>query len=136
MLGLSFGGFAKKLETFFTECLSYHHMAQGPEKFLHGLMLGALVSDHPIHSLKSSREAGKGRYDISMEPIRTSGPGFILELKKRMEAWTTKRVELQILSCERAPVWLRYARSSCKGADGPLGWALRKRLGLGVAWEL
>lgn len=53
----------------------------GAEGFYHGLALGlvALVDDH--YKIKSNRESGNGRYDISLIPREKKYPGIIMELK-------------------------------------------------------
>lgn len=53
----------------------------GAEGFYHGLTLGliALLDNHYI--IKSNRESGDGRYDISLLPREKKYPGIIMELK-------------------------------------------------------
>lgn len=53
----------------------------GAEGFYHGLVLGlsALMDNH--YKIKSNREAGDGRYDISLIPRENKYPGIIMELK-------------------------------------------------------
>ena len=53
----------------------------GAEGFYHGLMLGllALLDNH--YRIKSNRESGDGRYDISLFPKEKKYPGIIMELK-------------------------------------------------------
>lgn len=53
----------------------------GSEGFYHGLTLGlvALMDNH--YKIKSNRESGDGRYDISLIPRDNAYPGIIMELK-------------------------------------------------------
>lgn len=53
----------------------------GAEGFYHGMTLGlvALMDDH--YRIKSNRESGDGRYDISLIPRERKYPGIILEIK-------------------------------------------------------
>lgn len=53
----------------------------GAEGFYHGLTLGlvALMDDH--YKIRSNRESGDGRYDISLIPRENKYPGIIMELK-------------------------------------------------------
>ena len=53
----------------------------GAEGFYHGLALGlvALMDNH--YEIKSNRESGDGRYDISLIPREKKYPGIIMELK-------------------------------------------------------
>lgn len=53
----------------------------GAEGFYHGLALGlvAMMDDH--YKIKSNRESGDGRYDISLIPRENKYPGIIMELK-------------------------------------------------------
>lgn len=53
----------------------------GSEGFYHGLTLGlvALMDNH--YKIKSNRESGDGRYDISLIPREKKYPGIIMELK-------------------------------------------------------
>ena len=67
------------LERLLRESVSYYDTAK--EAFYHGLVLGlcAIFSDR--YQVTSNREAGEGRYDIQLMPIRPDDPGFIFELK-------------------------------------------------------
>lgn len=53
----------------------------GKEIFYHGLMLGLLALMDPQYRIKSNRESGDGRYDISLFPKGNGYPGIIMELK-------------------------------------------------------
>lgn len=51
------------------------------ESFYHGLMLGLLALLDNQYIIKSNREAGDGRYDISLLPRQNKYPAIIIELK-------------------------------------------------------
>ncbi len=52
-----------------------------PERFYHGFVLGLLVDNASGYTLKSNRESGFGRYDVVMEPKKTTNKAIILEFK-------------------------------------------------------
>lgn len=53
----------------------------GAEGFYHGLVLGLIALMDNQYKIKSNRESGDGRYDISLIPREKKYPGIILELK-------------------------------------------------------
>ena len=53
----------------------------GAEGFYHGLVLGLVALMDDQYRIRSNRESGDGRYDISMFPRKNKYPGMILELK-------------------------------------------------------
>lgn len=53
----------------------------GNESFYHGLVLGLIALMDNQYRIKSNRESGDGRYDISMFPRDGKNPGIIMELK-------------------------------------------------------
>lgn len=53
----------------------------GAEGFYHGLVLGLIALMDNQYKIKSNRESGDGRYDISMIPRQDRYPGIIMELK-------------------------------------------------------
>lgn len=53
----------------------------GAEGFYHGLILGLIALMDNQYKIKSNRESGDGRYDISMIPRDGKYPGIIMELK-------------------------------------------------------
>jgi len=69
----------KHLENFLAKTISYFDTEQ--ESFYHGLMLGICAVMNNTYLLTSNRESGLGRFDIQLEPINHSLPGFIFELK-------------------------------------------------------
>lgn len=73
----------KKLQKAISEYMdrSVSFYDAGAEGFYHGLMLGliALMDNH--YRIKSNRESGDGRYDISLMPREKKYPGIIMELK-------------------------------------------------------
>ena len=69
----------------------------GAEEFYHGLMLGLITLLDNQYRIKSNRESGDGRYDISLIPREKKYSGIIMELK-----WKSglEEVELEKLSTE------------------------------------
>lgn len=53
----------------------------GAEGFYHGLILGLVALMDNQYKIKSNRESGDGRYDISLFPRNGKHPGIIMELK-------------------------------------------------------
>ncbi len=53
----------------------------GAEGFYHGLVLGLIAMMDNQYKIKSNRESGDGRYDISLFPRADKYPGIIMELK-------------------------------------------------------
>ena len=53
----------------------------GAEGFYHGLVLGLIALMDNQYKIKSNRESGGGRYDISLIPRNKKYPGVIMELK-------------------------------------------------------
>ena len=60
----------------------------GAEGFYHGLVLGLIALMDNQYKIKSNRESGDGRYDISLFPREGRYPGIIMELnwKKDLSA--------------------------------------------------
>jgi hypothetical protein len=53
----------------------------GAEGFYHGLVLGLIALMDNQYKIKSNRESGDGRYDISLLPREKKYPGIMMELK-------------------------------------------------------
>ena len=53
----------------------------GAEGFYHGLILGLVALMDNQYRIRSNRESGEGRYDISLFPREKRYPGIIMELK-------------------------------------------------------
>ncbi len=53
----------------------------GAEGFYHGLVLGLIALMDDRYKIRSNRESGDGRYDISLTPRDAKYPGIIMELK-------------------------------------------------------
>ena len=53
----------------------------GAESFYHGLVLCLIALMDNQYKIKSNRESGDGRYDISLIPRENRYPGIIMELK-------------------------------------------------------
>ena len=73
----------KKLQEGITEYMnkSISFYDSGAEGFYHGLMLGLIAIMDNQYKIKSNRESGDGRYDISLFPRNKQYPGIIMEFK-------------------------------------------------------
>lgn len=72
----------------------------GAEGFYHGLFLGLIALMDNQYKIRSNRESGDGRYDVSMFPKQNSLPGIIIEVKwdtdlddKALDKLATKALE-------------------------------------------
>ncbi len=76
-------GNAEKIEQlvqdYLMSSLSFHDLTE--EKDYHNVFLGLVYIATENYSIKSNRESGEGRYDITMFPQRNNLPGIIFELK-------------------------------------------------------
>lgn len=63
------------------------------EAFYHGLILGLCALMRDSYELTSNREAGEGRYDICLRPLKKGLPGILIELKSEKDC-TEKQLEI------------------------------------------
>ena len=73
--------FGKLLRKIVAGIFSYHDFSGEPEKVYHALVTGLLVWISGTHEIKSNRESGYGRYDISIIPKDTRKIGYVIEFK-------------------------------------------------------
>ncbi len=73
--------FEKMLQKVVSAVFSYHDFGGEPEKVYHALVTGLLVWISDTHEIKSNRESGYGRYDISIIPHDLRQTGCIIEFK-------------------------------------------------------
>ena len=52
-----------------------------PERFYHAFVLGLIVDLKGRYEIKSNRESGYGRYDVSMIPLQAGDHGIVIEFK-------------------------------------------------------
>ena len=73
----------RKLQTGIGEYMknSISFYDSGAEGFYHGLVLGLVALMDDRYKIRSNRESGDGRYDISLIPRDLKYPGIIMELK-------------------------------------------------------
>ena len=71
----------------------------GSESFYHGLVLGLVALMDDQYKIRSNRESGDGRYDISLSPRYPDHPGIIMELKwgKGLNAEALERLASEAL---------------------------------------
>ncbi len=71
--------FQKAIAEYMDKSISFYDA--GAEGFYHGLMLGLIALLDNQYKIKSNRDSGDGRYDISLLPRKKKYPGIIMELK-------------------------------------------------------
>lgn len=64
-----------------------------PERFYHGLVLGLIVDRNRDYMVKSNRESGYGRYDVTLEPKDIKNKAVIIEFKVLSKARGEKTLE-------------------------------------------
>lgn len=69
----------RSISEYMNSSISFYDTAA--ETFYHGFMLGLVALMDNQYSIKSNRESGDGRYDISLIPRQTRYPGIIIEIK-------------------------------------------------------
>ena len=86
------------LEQFLLQTISFHDAAS--EAFYHGLVLGLCAMLDGKYRLSSNREAGTGRFDIQLLPLKKQLPGILIELKaekdcseRQLEALASKALQ-------------------------------------------
>lgn len=70
----------KSINKYIAQSVSFYDSAY--ENFYHGLILGMCVIEYGKYWIKSNREAGKGRFDICLEPINKENNAIIIEVKQ------------------------------------------------------
>jgi hypothetical protein len=73
--------FEKMLRKVVTAIFSYHDFSGEPEKVYHALVAGLLIWISNTHEIKSNRESGYGRYDITIIPHDLTQTGYVIEFK-------------------------------------------------------
>ena len=72
----------EQLQAFVINVLSYNDpAASDPEAVYHGFVTGLLASLEPHYIVRSNRESGKGRPDVTIRGARGAGPAAVMELK-------------------------------------------------------
>jgi hypothetical protein len=75
-------GVEAQLQLFVQNILSYYDIAKvDPERVYQGFVLGLLAALEPDYIVRSNREAGSGRPDVTIRPRLAGKPGALLELK-------------------------------------------------------
>ncbi len=84
----------KAIEEYMDKSISFYDA--GAEGFYHGLVLGLIALMDNQYKIRSNRESGDGRYDISLLPRDLRYPGIIMELK-----WKSGLSEEELTSLSR-----------------------------------
>lgn len=69
----------KAIREYMLKSMSFYDA--GAEGFYHGLFLGLIALMDNQYKIRSNRESGDGRYDVSMFPKENDRPGIIIEVK-------------------------------------------------------
>lgn len=85
----------KAIAEYMNKSISFYD--SGAEGFYHGIVLGLVALMDNQYKIKSNRESGDGRYDISLIPRDRKYPGIIMELKSETGL---SDAELESLSME------------------------------------
>ena len=99
----------------------------GSESFYHGLVLGLVAMMDTQYKIRSNRESGDGRYDISLIPKDEKYPGVIMELKSKVGLEET---ELDSLA-EQALQQIESKRYDTEMLNDGIGHVLK----LGIAFS-
>lgn len=73
--------FEEELQIFATNLLSYHDGTVRAEQLYQGFIIGLLAVMEPDYRVRSNRESGKGRPDVTITPVKPGAPGVVMELK-------------------------------------------------------
>jgi hypothetical protein len=74
--------FEAQLQLFIQNILSSYEIAKAdPDRAFDGFILGLLAALEPEYIVRSNREAGSGRPDVTIRPRLAGKPGALLELK-------------------------------------------------------
>ena len=73
--------FEKMLRKVVLAVFSYHDFSGEPGKVYHALVAGLLIWITNTHEIKSNRESGYGRYDITIIPHDLTQTGYVIEFK-------------------------------------------------------
>ena len=84
----------KAISDYMDKSISFYDA--GAERFYHGLTLGLIALLDNQYKIKSNRESGDGRYDISIFPREKKYPGIIMELKWKSGLETDELEELSM----------------------------------------
>lgn len=75
--------FERMLSDLVVRTFSVHDVVRPePERVYQAFLLGLLVTLQDEYEIRSNREAGYGRYDVSICPKRPGRPGAVIELKE------------------------------------------------------
>jgi hypothetical protein len=77
--------FGEKLKRFVMETLSYYDIKGEPENTYHMILLGMFTHLSGGYWIKSNRESGEGRYDISLKAKNRENYSAIIEIKPAAE---------------------------------------------------
>ena len=116
--------FVGRLQRLVVQSLSYFDVAgRTPEAVYQAFLVGLLVQLDSTHVVDSNREAGFGRYDVSVRPRTGAGPAAVLELKS-IDADRGETAESALAAAMKQIHDRQYASGlSESGADPVWLWA-------------
>ncbi len=118
--------FSKLLQSFvYTSMSSYDLSSKEPEKSYHLFVLGLLVVLRDIYEVKSNKESGLGRYDITLIPRVNNKPGIVIEFK------VVRKGETLETAAQRALEQITQKKYTQELADRSIG----RIIAYGIAFE-
>ena len=96
------------------------------EQFYHGMILGMTACLSNSYIIKSNRESGEGRYDISIEPKDKSRKGIIIELKAAEAEDNLEKLSKTALSQIKEREYIREMEKLKIKEIIPIGIAFRR----------
>lgn len=117
--------FADRLSDLTLRTLSVHDTGgRRPERVYQAFLLGALVHLGSAYEVRSDREAGLGRVDVSVTPTTPGRPGAVLELK-RLRRPERESVETALADALAQIEARRYATElEARGAAPVVRWGV------------
>ncbi len=83
LIGGDIKTFSRLFEEFMISSVSVFDVpSEESEKIYHAFVLGILVGLHGKYDVKSNRESGLGRYDVTLFPKNSNDLGIVMEFKK------------------------------------------------------
>ena len=90
--------FSKLLQSFVhTSMSSYDLSSTEPEKSYHLFVLGLMVALSDLYEVRSNKESGLGRYDITLIPRVNNKPGIVMEFKVLRKGETLETAAQRVL---------------------------------------
>ena len=117
-------GFGERLSELTVRTLSVHDTGgRRPERVYQAFVLGLLVHLGPAYEVRSDRESGLGRVDVTVTPTTAGRPGAVLELKRLRVS--DRGVDAALSAALRQIEARRYATElAARGAAPVVRWGV------------